>query len=62
LARAFLSGSPLILLDEPTSNVDAEIEAIILKAIKEQAREKAVVIVSHRGSTLAIADRIIDLN
>jgi ATP-binding cassette subfamily C protein len=62
LARAFLSGSPLILLDEPTSNVDAENEGIILKAIKEQTRKRAVIIVSHRSSTLAIADRIIDIS
>jgi ATP-binding cassette subfamily C protein len=57
LARAFLRGAPLILLDEPTSNVDAINEGIILKALKEQRDGKAIIIVSHRESTSAIADR-----
>lgn len=58
LARAFLKGSELILLDEPTSNVDSINEGIILKALKEQKRKKSIVLVSHRESTMAIADRI----
>ncbi|MBI9010370.1 MAG: ABC transporter ATP-binding protein [Tenericutes bacterium] len=61
LARAFLSPARLLLLDEPTSNVDAINEGIILKAIKENARDKAIVIVSHRKSTLSIANQLIDM-
>lgn len=58
LARAFLRGSELILLDEPTSNVDSINEGIILKALKEQKQKKSIILVSHRESTMAIADRI----
>lgn len=58
LARAFLRGSELILLDEPTSNVDSINEGIILKALKEQKEQKSIILVSHRESTMAIADRI----
>jgi ATP-binding cassette subfamily C protein len=58
LARAFLKGSQLILLDEPTSNVDSINEGIILKALKEQKSKKSIILVSHRESTMAIADRI----
>lgn len=57
-ARAFLKGSDLILLDEPTSNVDSINEGIILKALKEQKSKKSIILVSHRESTMAIADRI----
>ena len=58
LARAFLRGSELILLDEPTSNVDSINEGIILKALKEQKNKKSIILVSHRESTMAIADII----
>lgn len=58
LARAFLKGSGLILLDEPTSNVDSINEGMILKALKEQKSKKSIILVSHRESTMAIADRI----
>lgn len=58
LARAFLRGSELILLDEPTSNVDSINEGIILKALKKQKNKKSIILVSHRESTMAIADRI----
>ncbi len=58
LARAFLRGSGLILLDEPTSNVDSINEGIILRGLKEQRHEKSIILVSHRVSTMAIADRI----
>lgn len=58
LARAFLKGSELILLDEPTSNVDSINEGIILNALAEQKRKKSIILVSHRESTMAIADRI----
>lgn len=58
LARAFLRNSNLILLDEPTSNVDAINEGIILKALKEKKESCGVILVSHRESTMAIADRV----
>ncbi len=58
LARAFLRGSGLILLDEPTSNVDSINEGIILKALREQKHKKSIILVSHRESTMSIADRI----
>ncbi|MBD9060544.1 MAG: ABC transporter ATP-binding protein [Ruminococcaceae bacterium] len=58
LARAFLRGSSLILLDEPTSNVDSINEGIILKALREQKRSSSIILVSHRESTMAVADRV----
>lgn len=58
LARAFLRGSKLLLLDEPTSNVDSINEGIILRALKENCKDKAVILVSHRESTIAGADRV----
>ena len=58
LARAFLSGRELILLDEPTSNVDSINEGIILKALARQKHKKSIILVSHRESTMAIADRV----
>ena len=58
LARAFLRGSELILLDEPTRNVDSINEGIILRSLKEQKNKKSIILVSHRESTMAIADRI----
>ena len=58
LARAFLRGSELILLDEPTSNVDSINEGIFLKALIEQKNKKSFILVSHRESTMAIADII----
>lgn len=61
LARAFLHAAPLLLLDEPTSNLDALNERIILKSLKESGAGKTVVLVSHRTSTLNIADTVITL-
>lgn len=58
LARTFLRGSSLILLDEPTSNVDSINEGIILKALRQQKNRKGIILVSHRESTMAVADRI----
>ena len=57
VARAFLHDAPYILLDEPTSNLDSLNEAVILKSLAEERRDKAVVLVSHRASTMRIADR-----
>lgn len=58
LARAFLHGAPLMLLDEPTSNLDSLNEAAILKSLHEQCAGKTVVLVSHRASTMRIADTV----
>lgn len=56
LARAFLHDAPFLLLDEPTSNLDSLNEAVILKALKEEKEDKTVLLVSHRQSTMRIAD------
>lgn len=56
LARAFLHNADLMLLDEPTSNLDSINEAIILKALFDERAEKTVVLVSHRQSTMSITD------
>ncbi len=58
LARAFLHNSPLLLLDEPTSNLDSLNEAVILKSLKEEQNGKTIVLVSHRQSTMCIADSV----
>lgn len=58
LARAFLRGSGLILLDEPTSNVDSINEGIILSALRQQKKTRSIILVSHRESTMSAADRI----
>ncbi len=56
IARAFLHDAPLILLDEPTSNLDSLNEAVILKSLHQQRQGKTVVLVSHRASTMRVAD------
>lgn len=58
LARAFLHDAPLMLLDEPTSNLDSLNEAVILKSLGQERDGKTVVLVSHRQSTMRIADRV----
>lgn len=58
LARAFLHDAPFMLLDEPTSNLDSLNEAVILKSLREEQADKTVVLVSHRQSTMRIADRV----
>lgn len=60
IARAFLHDSDLMLLDEPTSNLDSLNEGIILKALRESAEKKTVVIVSHRASTMNVADKVFE--
>ena len=61
IARAFLHDCPLILLDEPTSNLDSLNEGIILRSLKESARKKTVVLVSHRVSTMNVADVVYEM-
>ena len=58
LARAFLHDAPFLLLDEPTSNLDSLNEAVILKSLREERSGKTVVLVSHRKSTMGIADTV----
>lgn len=62
LARAFISEAPIMLLDEPTSNLDSLNEALLLNAIENSAREKCVVLVSHRASTLGLADQMLKIS
>lgn len=58
LARAFLHDAPFLLLDEPTSNLDSLNEAVILKSLREGQDGKTVLLVSHRQSTMRIADTV----
>lgn len=62
IARAFLHDAPSLLLDEPTSNLDSLNEGIILKSLKESRGDKTVVLVSHRKSTMNLADVTYDLS
>ena len=61
IARAFLHDAPLLLLDEPTSNLDSLNEGIILKSLRETAGKKTVILVSHRQSTMRAADRVVEM-
>lgn len=61
IARAFLHNAPIILLDEPTSNLDSLNEAIILQSLRNVKADKLIVLVSHRQSTMAICDQVIGI-
>ena len=58
LARMFLHNAPFLLLDEPTSNLDSLNEAVILKSLHDERKEKTILLVSHRKSTMRIADTV----
>ena len=62
LARAFLHDAPLLILDEPTSNLDSLNEGIILCSLDRQRRKRTVLLVSHRASTMAVADRVYSMD
>ena len=59
LARAFLHDAPFLLLDEPTSNLDALNEGVILRSIRRERGERTVLLVSHRASTMRVADEVV---
>lgn len=61
LESLFLHDSKLVLLDEPTSNLDSLNEGIILKSIYEERKDKTIIFVSHRESTLSHCDRVIHM-
>jgi len=61
IARAFLHGSNFIFMDEPTSNLDSLNEGIILKSLKREKQDKTIIMVSHRKSTMGIADKVIKM-
>lgn len=61
IARAFLHDAPMILMDEPTSNLDSLNEGIILKSLKESSKQKTIVLVSHRASTMSIAETVYEM-
>lgn len=58
IARSFLHDAPVLLLDEPTSNLDSLNEGIILKALKEETKDKTVILVTHRDSTMCVCDQV----
>ena len=62
LARAFLHDAPLLILDEPTSNLDSLNEGIILCSLDRQRRKRTVLLVSHRAGTMAVADRVFSMD
>lgn len=61
IARAFLHQAPIMLLDEPTSNLDSLNEGIILKALDEEREKRMIILVSHRPSTMSVADTIFQM-
>jgi ATP-binding cassette subfamily C protein CydCD len=61
LARAFLADRPVLLLDEPTANLDTATEQAVVEAVRDLARDRTVILTAHRPALLALADRTIAL-
>lgn len=59
IARAFLHDSKMIFLDEPTSNIDSLNEGMILRSLEQEKKDKTIILVSHRKSTMGIADKVL---
>ena len=62
IARAFLHDAPFLLMDEPTSNLDSLNEGIILKSLREEGKMRTVLLVSHRKSTMKVADVVFHMD
>jgi ATP-binding cassette subfamily C protein CydCD len=61
LARAFLRGAPLLLLDEPTANLDGQTEQVVLDGVRRLSQGRTVILVAHRPALLSMADRVMEL-
>jgi ABC-type multidrug transport system fused ATPase/permease subunit len=61
IARAFLKDAPILILDEATANLDAETEAEVVDHLRVFARDKTLVVISHRPAALELADRVMTL-
>ena len=61
LARAFLRDAPLLLLDEPTANLDGDTELEVVQSIRRLSRGRTVLLVAHRPALVALADRVVSL-
>jgi ABC-type transport system involved in cytochrome bd biosynthesis fused ATPase/permease subunit len=61
LARALVRDAPLVLLDEPTANLDPDSEAAVLSALRTLARERTVIVATHAPAVVALADRVVRL-
>jgi ATP-binding cassette subfamily C protein CydCD len=59
LARAFVRDAPLLLLDEPTANLDGDTERVVLDAVRRLAAGRTVILAAHRPALLALADRVV---
>lgn len=59
IARAFLHDSKMIFLDEPTSNIDSLNEGMILRSLEQEKKDRTILLVSHRKSTMGIADKVL---
>jgi ABC-type multidrug transport system fused ATPase/permease subunit len=61
IARAFMRDTPILILDEPTANLDEESGEVVLDALRALARSRSVLLISHRPEPVLLADRIVSL-